>query len=328
MAAVDLARRREFTVDGMSFRTPLLVPSFSSKGFADVQGNLEFASGFIAGPALISCYDLHYGHLEGPFTFPEVMFLDSGGYEASRDFELSDYGEREYEPEQDWSAEKHQAVLDKWNSLSPTVAITYDNPRERLSLADQIARASAMNLPKTSSIKEFLIKPETADQRYIQVKNVVRDIRKMDHFDIIGVTEKELGGSYFERMKNVAAIRIALDNIGAKDKPIHVFGSLDPVSSPLYFLAGADIFDGLTWLRFGFYDGLAVYRQNHAFLKGGINSKVHLVDTQCWSANIYYLDEMQTQMRSFLAHRDFGMFKDHAVRFERAFEALTEEMGG
>ena len=55
-------------------------------------------------------------------------------------------------------------------------------------------------------------------------------------------------------MKNIAQIRRALDGVGL-DTPLHVFGSLDTVTTPMYFMAGADIFDGLTWLRFAFYNG-------------------------------------------------------------------------
>ncbi len=49
-------------------------------------------------------------------------------------------------------------------------------------------------------------------------------------------------------MQNIAKLRKALDKAGL-NIPLHVFGSLDTVTTPLYFLAGADIFDGLTWLR-------------------------------------------------------------------------------
>ena len=53
---------------------------------------------------------------------------------------------------------------------------------------------------------------------------------------------------------------MALDDAGV-GIPIHVFGSLDPLISPIYWLAGAEIFDGLTWINMA-YDPdlfLAVY---------------------------------------------------------------------
>lgn len=83
-------------------------------------------------------------------------------------------------------------------------------------------------------------------------------------FHALGVTEKELGGNFKERMINIARIRKALNGVGLENMPIHIFGSLDTVSTPLYFVAGADIFDGLTWLRFAYYKGMTIYRQNYA----------------------------------------------------------------
>ena len=57
------------------------------------------------------------------------------------------------------------------------------------------------------------------------------------------------------------------------ETPIHVFGSLDTVTTPMYFLAGADIFDGLTWLRFAFHGGYTVYKHNYGALKFGVATK-------------------------------------------------------
>src|SRR5437762_1985645 len=60
--------------------------------------------------------------------------------------------------------------------------------------------------------------------------------------------EQELGRSILERARNIARIRRALVEIG-NDLPIHIFGCLDPGLVRYYAMAGADIFDGLQWLR-------------------------------------------------------------------------------
>lgn len=52
-------------------------------------------------------------------------------------------------------------------------------------------------------------------------------------FHALGVTEKELGGNFKERMINIARIRKALNGVGLENMPIHIFGSLDTVSTPL-----------------------------------------------------------------------------------------------
>ncbi len=63
----------------------------------------------------------------------------------------------------------------------------------------------------------------------------------MKDFTFIGVTEKELGGSTLDRMVNLAKIRQALDTHEILS-PIHVFGSLDPLTSILYFSGGSRSF--------------------------------------------------------------------------------------
>ena len=84
-----LARRRALRLNGREVeRTPLLVPSFSSKGFPDVRKIIEYSSEIIEGPMLVSAYDLHYKAIEPPFDFASFLFLDSGGYEASKRYLL------------------------------------------------------------------------------------------------------------------------------------------------------------------------------------------------------------------------------------------------
>jgi hypothetical protein len=80
-----LAGRRSLRLNGVEIeRTPLLVPSFSSKGFPEIKEIVGYSSELIEGPILVSAYDLHYGCIEGPFDFASLIFLDSGGYEASK----------------------------------------------------------------------------------------------------------------------------------------------------------------------------------------------------------------------------------------------------
>ena len=46
-------------------------------------------------------------------------------------------------------------------------------------------------------------------------------------------------------------LRDALSEIGSH-LPIHVFGTITPGAVLAYFLCGADVFDGLNWLRFAY----------------------------------------------------------------------------
>lgn len=321
-----LAQRRSIRFEDEEVeRTPLLVPSFSSKGFPDVRKIIEYSSEVIDGPALVSAYDLHYGEIHPPFDFASLIFLDSGGYEAAKDADLSDFGDKEHRV-RDWNQSMHEAELEKWSSNVPTVFISYDHPKERKLVKEQIARAKAMSPGKDGILRELLLKPETGSQTLLQMNSIIENIHDLAGFDIIGVTEKEVGNSIISRMENIARLRRALEGANLK-VPIHVFGSLDTITTPMYFLAGADIFDGLTWLRFAFYDGQTIYKQNYGALKLGFNTKAHIIDGRCWNDNYYYMKTMETEMRRFLKSNDFSSFKHHGDLFENALEVTMEEIG-
>jgi hypothetical protein len=306
-------------------RTPLLVPSFSSKGFPDVHKIIEYSSEVIDGPTLVSAYDLHYGKIEAPFDFASLIFLDSGGYEASKDAELSDLGEREHGPEL-WSQQFHEAQLATWRPSAPTVLISYDHPKERLSIPAQIERAKCMAPGNTSALREILLKPEAPGQALLQMDSLLKCVRKLADFDVIGVTEKEIGNSVLSRMQNIINLRAELEKVGL-DTPIHVFGSLDTISTPLYFLAGADIFDGLTWLRFAYHEGQTIYKQNYGALKIGVGAKAHVIDGTCWNNNYYYMKELELEMRKFLNGNDFSSFKYNSDLFRESLKGAIEAAG-
>src|SRR5205809_4571701 len=77
---------------GVVLKTPLLVPSFSSKGLRQTKkGRSELSAVFrnsasvLTETMLISAYDVHYRHLPRPERFPAtatLTFVDSGGYET------------------------------------------------------------------------------------------------------------------------------------------------------------------------------------------------------------------------------------------------------
>lgn len=321
-----LAKRRALKLNGVEIeRTPLLVPSFSSKGFPDVAKIIASCSELIEGVTLVSAYDLHYKKIQPPFDFPSLIFLDSGGYEASKDAELSDLGDKDHHPKE-WTQEMHEAIIATWQIAVPSVLISYDHPKARVGIVDQIERARAMAPGRTNFLRELLLKPETEAQKFLHVDNVIKHVHRFADFDIIGVTEKEIGNSLVDRMRNIAKLRRALTVAGI-DIPIHVFGSLDTISTPMYFLAGADIFDGLTWLRFAFHEGLTIYKHNFGALQLGVATKTHMVDARCWHQNYYYMTELQLEMRRFLTSHDFGSFKHHGDIFSAALQSALEALG-
>ena len=275
--------------------------------------------------AVLDSSDVYYKKITPPFDFASLVFMDSGGYEASKDSELSDFGERDHVPLV-WTQEMHESVLGAWRSSVPTVLISYDHPKERLPIPEQIDRAKRMAPGRDEVLREILLKPETKDQTLLKIESVLSHVPALADFDVIGVTEKEIGNSIFNRMENVAKLRIALDCIGL-ETPIHVFGSLDTITTPMYFLAGADIFDGLTWLRFAFHDGFTMYKQNFGALELGVKAKAHIIDGRTWFHNYRYLVDLELEMRRFLKDQDFMSFKHHGDLFRRAHEGMLEAIG-
>lgn len=96
----------------------------------------------------------------------------------------------------------------------------------------------------------------------------------------------------------------------------------------MYFVAGADIFDGLTWLRYGFKDGNTMYRWNYGALVLGVGAKAHVIESRCWFNNYYYINDMQLEMRRFLNTGSFSSFKHHGSVIEAAYNNVTESVGG
>jgi hypothetical protein len=141
-----LAKRRTLKIgNAPGVKTPILLPSFSSKGFPNVAKILKTMEEYISDELLISAYDVHYNELSPSFDFASVIFLDSGGYEASKDTELSEIFENEHITK-DWSPELYADVISRWKSISPTVFVSFDHPKHRISTADQVARARKLPL--------------------------------------------------------------------------------------------------------------------------------------------------------------------------------------
>ena len=224
---------------GVSLETPLLIPSFSSKGFARSKsdrrseiGKILGASGeFITEAFLVSAYDIYYEHiprpLDLPFT-PDVIFLDSGGYEVSTDRDYSSVIDPLPAP-QLWDVGKWESVVTAWPSDLPLVAVSYDHHQERAPFAEQVALARERFTKCQGHLHSFLLKPETDRQRTLDsvLRDAVADAKQLGSFDVIGVTEKELGRSMIDRMAQIATLRRAMDEADVS-APLHVFGAPRP----------------------------------------------------------------------------------------------------
>lgn len=328
---------------GLTLETPLLVPSFSSKGsaFKEVKASSGAESrisevddamkeckglGLVTEPILISAYDLHYKYFpsfEDVQRLPELIFIDSGGYETSSEYELSAVYNYPNDPEK-WTAKKLCRILDAWPAHVPAVFVNFDSERRHKAVPTQIGIARRFFSRYPSHLHDILLKPEKKGDP-LNIQPVLRDPTILAGFDIIGFTEKELGKSLLERLVKIASMRTALDAHGIQS-PLHVFGGLDPLSSSLYFIAGAEIFDGLTWLRYSYGSGIAMYTLNYGAITFGVDHPDESVKARSLNDNIRCLQQLERSMKGYAETGDFSVFEDHADILEDAYDALQANL--
>ena len=211
--------------------------------------------------------------------------------------------------------------------MLPTIAISFDHPSERFTFSEQIQRARAAFDRYPNLGREILFKPERLELSRLDVPRLSAEISHFPEFDVIGMTETELGTSIVERMANIARIRQAMGAQGVT-KPLHIFGSLDPICTTLYFLAGADIFDGLSWVRFAYRDDMAVYHKNRSPLAFGIKLNDHQAIARNLSNNLDYLLSMTDRLQRYIVTQDEDTLGLHGEFFATALDDLRTEFGG
>lgn len=324
-----LTRTLDITFEGfIAASTPLLIPSFSSRAAIPSQLSIEMAidimSEIITDVSLISAYDVY--HSKGRFPKLEaqnLLFIDSGGYECIADNNLTDIGFYK-PPSNEWDAQKHVETIDAFSTPIPLVLISYDHPHQRCSIDEQIHSASDLFAGR-DVLKEILLK--SSSRSPIDVGQVSQNIESLREFDVLGMTEKELGATVLTRMKSIAHLRLEMEKVGLQI-PIHIFGSLDPITSPLYYLSGADIFDGLSWLRYSFGDGELHYINCKGIVSKGIEVEQRMMWVEICQENYYALKELENKLRLVHDTQDLNALGYQRDFFTSAYEKLNNELGG
>ena len=288
-------------------------------------------SEFITDSYLVSAYDIFHGHLPNPREFPntpELIFLDSGGYEASTGFDSSMPATAYYHP-MAWSVADLVCVLDDWPSDVPAVFVSFDHPLLRVPFLRQVELAGQTLRGRRDHLTLLLLKPEKKERTTLRqtIAAASSDVNELGRFDIVGVTEKELGGTMLDRMAQVAKLRLSMDE-GAVTAPIHVFGALDPLSVCLYFISGAEIFDGLSWLRYGYHNGVSIYPQNWRTLNRGLwepdrSSVNHMV-----TGNYYAMLQLKHRLSEFAQSGDWQKLEPHSRLISDAWDSLRSRFRG
>lgn len=323
------ARRRELRFGTTTLPTPLVVPSFSSRAKppTPLQEIVEGALPSIVGPVLVSAYDIaHEPELSG-FDFrqqiveaaPTFVLMDSGGYEALWNRKARHAGLLEASNARSWSRRLHSRVLKDWPKQVPVIAVTFDTPeRSAGPFEKQIAAGAELAATFPHFSLELLLKPPRPSREpLLRVDGIAPIVKELGQFAMIGVTEDEIGESMAERVAFLSNLRSLLDNAGL-DIPIHVFGGLDPLMTPLYFWAGADVFDGLSWLRYAYAHGRSLYAKSFVSSEYPRDLAPEAYG-EMRRRNIRALTDLQVNMQQFLVSQDATVFGSVADSLEASW---------
>lgn len=239
---------------------PLFVPSFSSKGnLFLLKENTRYVSDNydllgvlgirLAESYLLSAYDIHYGFVpEDPFAWPETkyLFVDSGGYETNDSFDLSERNKFNYRV-MPWNEKMMKEVYERACSTPKleNTTIILSGFDQQTAVTAQLEHFALLQQQFPDAVINHLIK---ITDNMDTIVNALANYRNLQGIQILGFTEKELGSTLNERLRNIIFVRKKLTETGW-DGCIHIFGGLEPSLMKLYYAAGADIFDGLSWQR-------------------------------------------------------------------------------
>lgn len=344
-----LARSRRVTLrNRIQFETPLLVPGFSSMAMgplshetSDRKVELTACSiihtnvhtDYIKEAFMVSAYDIHYSLLADSQSFNQefhssrysksrFLFIDSGWYEKQKNSQGAVFVEGQA-LELPWDETAYRETIDALDRDIPAVVVGYDHPG---AYPEQIAHAQNFSGNHPEFAFTILLKaPE--DSRFHAFDGLSqKDASNLRAFDIIGVTEKELGESILERLVTLANFRKQLD-AAEVDRPIHVFGGLDPLYTPLLFAAGAEIFDGLGWLRYAYVEGMSMHREAGAILNYSPDQALSTSMTLVQFDNINELLRLADNLKVFFNTKgDWQVFRSIGDRLKHIHQILEASL--
>ena len=234
---------------------PLFVYSYSSKGFPDLNYWLKHSLPHVPS-YLLSLYD--YEHIIPSelisTTDPRIRIWDSGGYETMFDSTCKSSMRKK------WDENIYVQTANRIPKNGLDVLVNYDKPCEPSCIQRQIEKAlDLFTKVKGVYTRDLLIHvPDNIDP-YIFAETLSP---YANEFQIIGLTEKEIAPTWAHGVYFINRLRLALSALDTKRYiPIHIFGCFDLKTVARYTLAGADIFDGLTWLRYLFLRGNVLYQR-------------------------------------------------------------------
>ena len=248
-------KRRSF--DGENL--PLFVYSYASRGFPDlislVQCTLPHVPSY-----LLSLYD--YEDIPSELVSaddPRFRIWDSGGYEA-----MVCPTCRNAVNAKKWDEDSYTDTANQipWNGRD--VLVSYDTPCKPQCIQQQVESALHLYTKVKGDYSKDLLIHLVDDTTPHVLAETLRPYK--NDFQILGLTEKEIAPTWVHGVRFIHRLRLALSTLGTDQYiPIHVFGCFDSKTVARFALAGADIFDGLTWLRYLFLNGDVLYQREFEF---------------------------------------------------------------
>ncbi len=246
------------------------------------------------GVCLVSAWDIAQAQLpSNALLATNVVVLDSGGYEAN-DQLISDSTSRNDASDQLWSVPRFHQILDQTDEAANLMVVNYDR---RTNIRGQLDGALLGQERAQRHAFDFLVKPEASDE-LVNIPRLANIASDLSEFDAAGVTAREVGTSLIDRCRSIVMLRHILTDAGLS-LPIHVFGAISPIEVLTCFFCGADIFDGLDWLRSAYGHEYSTPIDEAAYEEG--NWGLH--DHELWlneaTNNLSVLYRLQQSMRTY-----------------------------
>jgi hypothetical protein len=283
---------------------------------------------------LISAYDIRHGLIadsetlksgfaDSRYAKPLVLIIDSGWYEKREP--LGGPFVEGLEDAKPWEETDYEMTIDELDEELRAIVVSWDHSG---SYGEQIDRAQDFFGARQRFASTILLKPPGESRFHDLRKLSGEDVANLRAFEIVGLTEKELADTFLHRLETLARLRRLLDAEEVQ-APIHVFGGLDPLITPLYFAAGGEVFDGLGWLRYAYREGVAMSRETATILDGQVSKRWFQALTSVSLQNLDFMRNLTDELRVFAHSRgDWSKISTRGAVFKPIYGRLDEKVGG
>ncbi|NMC55915.1 MAG: hypothetical protein GYA50_01670 [Eubacteriaceae bacterium] len=322
-----------------NYQIPKLIPAFSSKGNVFLNFNDKIISDnyilinklekYLFNTYLISAYDIYYGFMPDnlmDFPLANTIMIDSGGYEILNSYDICEnykYNYKIYPWDENKMLEIYKKIYNnEISQFSQLIFSTYDI---NTNLTEQISKACILKQMFPNSIIDFLIK--LPNNIYSLSDFIINSISEPLNFRLIGFTEKELGLTLREKLLTLIKIKNYFEQMNWI-VDIHIFGGLEPNILILYFLAGATVFDGLSWQKVRYSENSTLHNPKYYM----INQSE--IDNKFWMLvdNLNQLELIENKLEKYLKNNDMKNTRNklmNILKNENLFiEQILEQMGG